>query len=132
MDYEKYNWGEKDLEAFKKRVMRRVYLSWFMRKVLIPAFIILPVTAILLVKELSSLAVKSIIGTAIFKLTSFNFIGFFHYFIDAIRFTELDSLLIMVSSAGLALYFGRRIIRDLYIYWFKSPLGIPYTLRARR
>ena len=112
----KNDWNEDDLSAFKKRVMRQVYFSWFLRKVLVPAFIILPITLILLAKELSSVAVGNILGTSMLKLSTFNFIGLFNYFIAAIRFTELDSLLVMTSSLLLVLFFGRKIIKDFYIY----------------
>ena len=121
------DWSENDLSAFKKRVMRRIYFSWFLKKVLVPAFVILPITVILLIKELSSVAVGNILGTSILKLSSFNFIGLFNYFIAAIRFTELDSLLVTTSSLLLTMFFGRKIIKDFYLYLVRDSVSAHFV-----
>lgn len=126
------DWSESELSAFKKRVMRHVYISWFAKKILLPAFVILPVSALILLRELSSVSLGSILGTAILKLQDFNFIGLWNYFIATIRYTELDSLLVMSSSFLLAVFFGRRIIRDFYAYLIRDSLALPYFQKMRR
>ncbi len=125
-------WSQGELDDFKKAVMKRIYLSWFLRKVLLPASLILPAAIFLLVKEISNIAVSNVINTALIKLSHLNLIGLFNFIIAAIRFTEIDGLLIMISSFLLALFFGRKIIREFYSYITSNPMLLSGIMRIRR
>ena len=127
----KITWTEGELRRFQERLMRRVYFAWLLRKVLVPAFVIMPLAAFLLISKLSEIALRNIAGTLYLKLADFNVVGLFNYFINTIRFTELDSLLILTSSLLLAAFFGRKLIKDVYFFWFTGPLLRRYSVKER-
>ncbi len=125
-------WNDDELGLLKKQIMRGIYFRWFMRKIFVPAFIVLPIAVVLMLRELSHIALGNIFGTLSIKVSQLNLFGILNYGFVAIRATQLDSLLIMLSSTLLALFFGRKIIRDFYLYWFQGEtVGFPFIARKR-
>ncbi|HBT81210.1 TPA: hypothetical protein DEB04_00605 [Candidatus Giovannonibacteria bacterium] len=111
------NWTEQELIALKTRLMGRVYWAWFLKRVFIPAGLVLAVSGFILVKELSSVHLGIIAGNTLGQLAKLEFLGLANYFWVALRETEFDSFLIMVSAALLAAFFGRRLIRETLNFW---------------
>lgn len=106
------NWTEKELIELKSHTMRRVWRVWFFRRVFIPAGLVLALSGFILVRELSRVHVGIIFSNVLGRLANLELLGLANYFFVAVQKTELDSLLIMASSTLLALFFGRRLIRE--------------------
>ena len=123
------NWTEQELIALKNRLMGRVYWAWFLKRVFIPAGLVLAVSGFILVKELSSVHVGIIVSNVLERVAKLELLGLTNYFWVALRETELDSLLIMVSSTLLAAFFGRRLIRETLSFWTSrgSVLSAKYS-----
>lgn len=123
------NWTEQELIALKNRLMGRVYLAWFLKRVFIPAGLVLAVSGFILVKELASVHLGIIVSNTLERMAKLELLGLANYFLVAIRETELDSLLIMVSATLLAAFFGRRLIRETLSFWTtrSSALSAKYS-----
>ncbi len=123
------NWTEQELIALKNRLMGRVYWAWFLKRVFIPAGLVLAVSGFILVKELSSVHVGIIVSNVLERVAKLELLGLTNYFWVALRETELDSLLIMVSATLLAAFFGRRLIRETLSFWTSrgSVLSAKYS-----
>ena len=129
---QKIDWTNNELDLFRSKIMKRVYFTWFVRKVLVPAFVALPFASVLLIREFSKIEIFKIFETALSKASQFNIGGLFNYVIATIRYTELDSFLILVSSLLLAIFFARRLLRDVYQLWFGGPFFERYGIKERR
>ena len=129
---QKIDWTNNELDLFRSKIMKRVYFTWFVRKVLVPAFVALPFASVLLIREFSKIEIFKIFETALSKASQFNIGGLFNYAIATIRYTELDSFLILVSSLLLAIFFARRLLRDVYQLWFGGPFFERYGIKERR
>jgi hypothetical protein len=114
-------WTDEEFLELKRKTMRRVYMVWFLRKILVPAFVVLPLMGFLLFRQISLLTMTNILETTLLKLSEFNLIGLINYVVVAVRFAEIDALLILTSSLLLLAFFGRRLIRDLYLFWLREP-----------
>lgn len=112
----KFSWSDKELSNLKERVIKRVNFAWFMRKVLIPASSAIAVSGIVLYYAIKSRNVAVIEHNISARLFSFDFAGLAHYLIVAVQKTQWDVLAISVSSTLLALYFGRKLIRETMSY----------------
>lgn len=123
------NWTEQELTALKNRLMGRVYWAWFLKRVFIPAGLVLAVSGFILVKELASVHLGIIVSNTLERMAKLELLGLANYFLVAIRETELDSLLIMVSATLLAAFFGRRLIRETLSFWTNrsSVLSAKYS-----
>ncbi|MBI2609576.1 hypothetical protein HYW53_00165 [Candidatus Giovannonibacteria bacterium] len=126
------SWNDQELGNFKEHLMRRVYVSWFLRKVIVPAICVLPVALFVLYMELSAVNLGDINRTLFLKFSHGNISGLSHYFVSTLRYTEIDSLLIIISAMLLAAFFGRRVIKNAYFFWAHDPLFEGFPLRERR
>ena len=108
----KINWSERELSDFKRRVLRRVHFMWFMRKVFVPASLVIAVSGLVLYYAIKAQHVAVIIENMSARIASLDLLGLINYLFIAIKKTEWDLFAISVSAALLALYFGRKLVRE--------------------
>ena len=121
-------WSSQELSHLKTRLMRRVYFSWFLKKALGPALIALPLAGLVLFLELSHFNLRVIANNILGRLAAFDLAGLWKYFFAAIRETERDALMVLLSTLLLAAFFARKLIRDTIAFWYQSQNS---TLDAR-
>ena len=131
-DNQKFSWSGKELKLLRARLMRRVYFAWFVRKVLVPAFVVLPLGGYLLFTKLAEQNISVLWHNTLFRLANFDLAGFFNYSLSAVRYTEMDSLLIGSASFFIAAFFTARLLRDISSVIGWSPLELLSPLRWRR
>lgn len=125
-------WSKVEMELLRKRLMRRVYVAWFVRKVLVPAFVVLPLGGYLLFAKIAEQHVSVLWNNAMFRLANFDLAGFFSYSISAVRYTEMDSLLIGSASFLVAAFFAAKLLRDVSTMMGRNPAQLLSPLRWRR
>ncbi len=113
-------WSSQELSHLKTRLMRRVYFSWFLKKALLPALIALPLAGLVLFLELSHFNLRIIANNIFQRLAAFDLAGLWKYFFAAIRETERDTLMVLLSTLLLAAFFARKLIRDTIAFWSQS------------
>ena len=113
-------WSSQELSNLKTRLMRRVYFSWFLKKALGPALIALPLAGLVLFLELSHFNLRVIANNILGRLWAFDLAGLWKYFFAAIRETERDALMVLLSTLLLAAFFARKLIRDTIAFWSQS------------
>lgn len=121
-------WSSQELSYLKTRLMRRVYFMWFLKKALLPALTALPLAGLVLFLELSRFNLRIISNNILVRLTAFDLAGLWKYFLVAIRETERDTLMVLLSVLLLAAFFARKLIRDTIAFWSQSQSS---TLDAR-
>ncbi|MEK7084940.1 MAG: hypothetical protein AAB904_00240 [Patescibacteria group bacterium] len=125
-------WEKIELELLKNRLMRRVYTAWFVRKVLVPAFVVLPLGGYLLLTKIAEQNISVLWHNIMFRLANFDLAGFLHYSVSAVRYTEMDSLLIGSASLLVAAFFAAKLLRDVCAMMGRSPIELLSPLRWRR
>ena len=120
------------MELLKNRLMRRVYTAWFVRKVLVPAFVVLPLGGYLLLTKIAEQNISVLWHNIMFRLANFDLAGFLHYSVSAVRYTEMDSLLIGSASLLVAAFFAAKLLRDVCAMMGRSPIELLSPLRWRR
>ena len=121
------NWSEKELGDLKGRILRRVYAVWFFKKVLIPAFSALAVSGAILFYAIKAQHVAVISQNISNRLAELDLVGLAKYLLVAVQKTELDLFALSASATLLAMYFGRRLMRETLNFWFK---GSAKTVRS--
>jgi len=121
------NWSEKELGDLKGRILRRVYAVWFFKKVLIPAFSALAVSGAILFYAIKAQHVAVISQNISNRLAELDLVGLAKYLLVAVQKTELDLFALSASATLLAMYFGRRLIRETLNFWLK---GSAKTVRS--
>ena len=106
------NWNDSELARFKERTMRRIHWIWFMKKVIWPASFVLAVSGFILVKELLSMNLGIILNNILERVAKLEVLGLANYFLVAVRETEFDSLILILSALALGLFFGRKLIKE--------------------
>ena len=112
----KINWNEEELATLKRRIMRRVYLAWLLKRIVLPAFLVLPVAGFIFLQELSNFHLRVIVENTYRRILALDAAGLLRYFFAAIRETERDALMVALSSFLLAAFFARRLIRELIAF----------------
>ena len=123
LNYNQIDWSQKELLRMKDRILRRVQMIWFLRKILIPAVFVFTVSGFTLFYAVSSQHVAVITQNILNRLSNFDFVGLAKYFLIAVQKTELDLLAMAVSAALLALYFGRKLIRETFNFRTKEAFA---------
>ena len=121
-------WSSQELSHLKTRLMRRGDFLWFLKKALGPALIALPLAGLVLFLELSHFNLRVIANNILGRLWAFDLAGLWKYFFAAIRETERDALMVLLSTLLLAAFFARKLIRDTIAFWSQSGNS---TLDAR-
>lgn len=116
----KINWSERELSGFKNRVLRRVHFMWFIRKVFVPASFVIAVSGLVLYYAVKAQHVAVIIENISARIASLDLLGLVNYLFIAVEKTEWDLFAISVSATLLALYFGRRLVRESISYWTRT------------
>lgn len=129
---QQFSWSKAELEFLRKRLMRRVYVAWFVRKVLVPAFVVLPLGGYLLLTKIAEQNVSVLWNNAMFRLANFDLSGFLNYSVSAVRYTEMDSLLVGSASLLVAAFFAAKLLRDVSTMMGRNPLELLSPLRWRR
>ncbi|MBI4059471.1 hypothetical protein HY406_00195 [Candidatus Giovannonibacteria bacterium] len=128
----KFNWTDGELRDFEQRVMRRVYAVWFLRKVVLPVVLILPVAGFIMVRELSKINLAVIAQNVLARLAVFDLDGFLTYSVGAVRYTQhAGALLVVGSLVLLGVFFARRIIRDVIVFSTQGTGLSPYSSKER-
>jgi len=127
----KINWSDLELGAFKSRVLRRVHFIWFLRKVFIPASFVVAVSGLVLYYAIAAQNVAVIIGNLSARILSYDFSGLINYLFVAVEKTEWDLFAISASATLLALYFGRKLVRESIGYWTRST-GMAFSQKNIR
>ncbi len=128
----KIDWTEGELHGFERRIMRRVYAVWFLRKVVLPAVLILPVAGFIVVRELASINLGVIAQNVLARLTELDLNGFLTYSVGAVRYTaHAGALLVVGSLVLLGAFFARRIIRDIIVFSTQGAGLNPYSSKER-
>src|SRR3989344_6041060 len=127
----KINWSDLELGAFKSRVLRRVHFIWFLRKVFIPASFVAAVSGLVLYYAIAAQNVAVIIGNLSARILSYDFSGLINYLFVAVEKTEWDLFAISASATLLALYFGRKLVRESIGYWTRST-GMAFSQKNIR
>lgn len=112
----KFIWSEKELSVLRRQIVKRVHFAWFLRKIFIPASSVILASGLVLYYAVKSRNVAVIEHNISSRLLSYDFSGLAHYLIVAVQNTQWDVLAIGVSSTLLALYFGRKLIRESINY----------------
>ena len=120
------------MKLMKESLMKRVYWTWFLRKAILPTAVVLGLSGFILVKELSNVNVTIIYTNILQRLSVLDIQGLADYSIGAVRYTELDSLSVMIASSLLALFFVRVLLRDLLVFLARSSSIQPLQTKARR
>lgn len=108
----KIDWSENELLKMKSQIIRRVHFVWFLRKVFIPGALVLAVSSTVIIKSILGYHMAMIINNTVSRIQSFDFLGLAKYLFVAFQKTELDVLAMLVASGLLALYFGRKLIKE--------------------
>ena len=123
LNYNQINWSEAELLTLKNRILKRVNLVWFLRKVLAPAVFVFTVSGFALFYAVSSQHVAVITQNISNRLSAFDLVGLAKYVLIAVQKTELDLLAMAVSATLLALYFGRKLIREAFNFRTKGAFA---------
>jgi len=114
------NWSEHELDDLKSRVLRRVHFIWFMRKVFVPASFVIAVSGTVLYYAIKAQHVAVIIENLSARMASLDLLGLVKYILVAVQKTEWDLFAISASATLLALYFGRKLVRESINYWTRT------------
>lgn len=116
------NWSEKELSNLRSSILRRVQAVWFFKKVLLPAGAALLASGAVLAYALKTRHVAAIWT----NMQGLDLPALARLILDAVQKTDLDFLVMSASASLLALYFGRKLVRETMDFWFKkrSPLTI--------
>jgi len=104
----------------KANVISRVRRVWFFRKVLAPGALVLAASGATLFYALKAQHVAMIAKNISERLGAMDLLGLAKYLIVAVQKTELDLFAISVSATLLAVYFGRRLIRETISFWLNK------------
>src|SRR3989338_1611099 len=125
------NWSEYELSAFKGRILRRVHFIWFMRKVFVPTSFVIAVSGIVLYYAIKAQHVAVIVENLSARIASLDLLGLVKYILVALQKTEWDLFAISASATLLALYFGRKLVRESIGYWTRST-GMAFSQKNIR
>src|SRR3989344_8299141 len=114
------NWSERELSDFKGRVLRRAHFIWFMRKVFVPASFVIVASGIVLYYAIKAQHAAVIIENLSARIDSLDLFGLVKYILVAVQKTEWDLFAMSASATLLALYFGRKLIRESISYWTRT------------
>src|SRR3972149_12205408 len=114
------NWSEHELDDLKSRVLRRVHFIGFMRKVFVPASFVIAVSGTVLYYAIKAQHVAVIIENLSARMASLDLLGLVKYILVAVQKTEWDLFAISASATLLALYFGRKLVRESINYWTRT------------
>lgn len=114
------NWSNEDLSDFKSRILRRVHFIWFMQKVFVPASFVIAVSGFVLYYAIKAQNVAVIEKNLLGRIFSYDFIGLANYLFVAVQKTEWDLFAMSASATLLALYFGRKLVRESINYWSRT------------
>lgn len=128
MDKQELFWSESELKGLKTNILRRVQFAWFIKKVLMPAGFVLVASGAILFYAIKAQHVAVILENISEKVAALDIIGLARYFLIAVGKTELDLLAMSVSASLLALYFGRKLIRESVNLFIK---GSPQAAQIR-
>ncbi|MDP3785427.1 MAG: hypothetical protein Q8R12_05230 [bacterium] len=127
------NWTEAEFRDLERSIMRRIYAVWFLRKVVLPAVLILPVAGFIVVRELSKINLGIIAENTFARLAALDLNGFLTYSVGAVRYTaHAGALLVVGSLVLLGAFFARRIIRDVIVFSAQESGLRPYSAKERR
>ena len=116
------NWSDVELNGIKARILQRVYVSWFVRKIMVPTISVLAISGGVLFYAVKAQHVAMIFRNISKLLSNMDVIGLSKYLLVAVQKTELDLLALTVSATLLALYFSRKLIRETLSFWMKREL----------
>lgn len=116
----KIEWSEQELGVLKSRVLRRVHFIWFLRKVFVPASFVISVSGLVLYYAIKAQNVAVITENLSARIAAYDLSGLVNYLFVAIQKTEWDLFAISASATLLALYFGRRLVRESINYWTRG------------
>ena len=91
-----------------------------MRKVFVPASLVIAVSGLVLYYAIKAQHVAVIIENMSARIASLDLLGLINYLFIAIKKTEWDLFAISVSAALLALYFGRKLVHESISYWTRT------------
>lgn len=121
INYQKnLDWSAPELAELKRRLMRRVYAVWFLRKVFVPGVLVLPLAGWLVWQGLWKFNLGIILENTLARLGALDFSGLWKYFFVALRETEHDALLILLSASLLLAFFARKLVRDVNLLWTRQ------------
>lgn len=125
-------WTEQELLQIKNRIMKRIQMIWFLKKVLMPTSFVLAVSGLVLFYAIKAQHAAVILENISERAAAFDFLGLLKYFMVAVQKTELDLFAISVSATLLAIYFGRRLIRETLNFWFRGAPAVAFSERNTR
>jgi len=97
----------------KRRVMKRVYTIWFMRKVAPAMFLYLPFLLIVALRETANeFFVARIVDNMLNAIHGSGFMGFVGFTSSAITNVSMLPMMVIVGSMGLFVYLLRRLTRN--------------------
>ena len=97
----------------KKRVMKRVYTIWFMRKVAPAMFLYLPFLLIVALRETANeFFVARIVDNMLNAIHGSGFMGFVGFTSSAVTNVSIISTMVIIGSMGLFVYLLKRLTRN--------------------